>query len=101
MIEERYDGNKNYNILTFDPPISSLLITYYRAASWFVKQNPSIFQSFLAAKPSPCGGLNTRDAPPMTAEGGSRTHTRGEPDGILNPARLPVPPLRPIGYSDY
>jgi hypothetical protein len=29
------------------------------------------------------------------AEGGNRTLTRGEPDGILNPARLPVPPLRP------
>ena len=31
-----------------------------------------------------------------TAEGGSRTLTRGEPDGILSPARLPVPPLRLI-----
>ena len=30
------------------------------------------------------------------AEGGSRTLTRGEPDGILNPARLPVPPHRPV-----
>ncbi len=28
------------------------------------------------------------------AGGGSRTHTRGEPNWILNPARLPVSPLR-------
>ncbi len=28
------------------------------------------------------------------AGGGTRTHTRGEPDRILNPARLPIPPLR-------
>ncbi len=33
------------------------------------------------------------------AEGGSRTLTRGEPDGILNPARLPVPPLRLIFFK--
>ena len=32
----------------------------------------------------------------QTAEGGTRTHTRGEPNWILNPARLPVPPLRPL-----
>jgi len=29
------------------------------------------------------------------AGGGSRTHTRFKPHGILNPARLPIPPLRP------
>ena len=28
------------------------------------------------------------------AGGGGRTHTRGEPNGILSPARLPVSPLR-------
>ena len=28
------------------------------------------------------------------AGGGTRTHTRGEPNGILSPARLPVSPLR-------
>ena len=28
------------------------------------------------------------------AEGGSRTHTPGKGNGILNPARLPIPPLR-------
>lgn len=30
------------------------------------------------------------------ADGGSRTHTRGKPDWILSPARLPVPPHRHI-----
>ncbi len=32
------------------------------------------------------------------AGGGDRTHTRVAPDGILSPARLPVPPLRRAGY---
>ena len=30
------------------------------------------------------------------AGGGGRTLTRGEPHGILSPARLPVSPLRPV-----
>ena len=32
------------------------------------------------------------------AGGGTRTHTRGEPNWILNPARLPISPLRPLRY---
>ena len=31
------------------------------------------------------------------AGGGTRTHTRGEPNWILNPARLPISPLRLSG----
>ncbi len=34
------------------------------------------------------------------AEGGNRTHTRGEPHRILSPARLPVPPLRHVDGAD-
>lgn len=33
------------------------------------------------------------------AEGGSRTHTWGEPRRILSPLRLPVPPLRHYQYD--
>ena len=33
------------------------------------------------------------------AEGGNRTHTRGDPHRILSPARLPVPPLRQWGMD--
>ena len=35
----------------------------------------------------------------MNAGGGSRTHTRFHPHRILNPARLPIPPLRPSGLG--
>src|SRR5262249_7843715 len=35
------------------------------------------------------------------AGGGTRTHTRGEPNGILSPARLPVSPLRHVVRSYY
>src|SRR4030095_897609 len=31
-----------------------------------------------------------------SAGGGNRTHTGGDPHGILSPARLPVSPLRPV-----
>ena len=36
-----------------------------------------------------------------TAEGGSRTHTPTEGLRILNPARLPIPPLRRLLHSVY
>jgi len=51
----------------------------------------------LAGNPLKSSVLATTDAScrEMTgAGGGGRTLTRGEPHGILNPARLPIPPLR-------
>ena len=55
------------------------------------QENPENRQNSreLSSSGEPCLSLST-------AEGGSRTHTRGEPDRILNPARLPVPPLRQL-----
>ena len=44
-----------------------------------------------------CRGLSVgvaRSQEEDGAGGGGRTLTRGEPHGILNPARLPIPPLR-------
>ena len=37
--------------------------------------------------------------PCVNAGGGTRTHTRGEPERILNPSRLPIPPHRPIEHG--
>src|SRR4029450_3497475 len=34
-----------------------------------------------------------------SAGGGNRTHTGGDPHGILSPARLPVSPLRPVEWN--